>query len=1234
MSADLWTFASEEAQRDADLYSLSLARVASAGYWPVIARARDEDELDHAINLASEGITAMVASICSEPGEIPVLASRVMDSYRDDWRIVEAALVAQGVFTRQHFNAIAKALHDYQQRSGQQIPGLADHFASHLAGGNELFDPSRFKQAVNEGMAGSVAFDANNMTKEHFQTLANAIASAPIRHRAGLANHFADALSGSNPRFKRDVFMRAANPTSMQHGRGAARTAGAPAHGVDNSEAQAVVDWENAPYDERIAWQGQDDASAHTALITDAPSYGSGGPNDNFGFPAIQDDDEAEQVASEVASWEHADHQQRVDMGNGIGDADASSGPNRTDQGGFRTDPVGSDTSGEEPLLHSSSLDPELGLPEGYYRLDRYGAFIAIAMLPHAGDFSNADLALHMQQHHPEINARYASESDRGGLESLHDMGHAMGSATHEHSPERTGVFASLHPPFYLREADGQYQVVDRLGGVLASRGDRDQARAEQTRLYTIRTAMKKGAPFAGYKDFADCVSQNSDKENPQAYCGSIKHKVEDKKTSSVHLAAVAKAKSLVDEMPAAAQPHAVAKAMLVRARQFGLNEEETDLVVNAAIERCIERQVSKRALKLKDLNDRPYEATCSNRDCGNHGAAFVRDDFFGHDDDDAECPECGSPLTMGHQGSRLGFTRESDASSYAGDPHEITVRYSTRCQGKNCDADINRGDRAFYYPKGKKVLCLGKNGCGEAAQKDFNSARQDEDFYNRTYSRTASDIHPTPDEQDAEIAEMEAALQQLRERRSQQRSFPESRSASVISRLWNRLTGRTAGEMYHTGPAPDDPEGRSYERADPEDEAAIQRRFDSRKPVVKHPSEPDTLIHDPGNFWDGPTHITKVGPGHYKWLNWTKHYREPGKTDADRMEHFDHRGREIDEQGNLKRPGRYHPETGDLLPYDEWSENKREGRRRVAAGDPTNPFDPASTANTFSPAQDANATQSGGGQNAMDPSNNPPNEIDNNPPTTAASSPPRTKPATNPNAPKQPQPSPMMMPAAMPMTSQPMMAARAKVAIAQKILGDNPRLSDDQALHLATKTIERYPHLVSEAYGPEDADEDDKNDLLGDHRNGEHDEHPHEGCPACYGPLKSMYSSRHVGYGGADYPAQDSVTNYSYANCPQCQHQGLDTRTGHCHFCGYVAMNAGGGGWDPIGGTTTIAPGQRDLRNPALASKAPDGVSQENWDRAGNDAGLGVGHIWTNTRCPAYRSLDPSDCTCNEGRR
>lgn len=38
---------------------------------------------------------------------------------------------------------------------------------------------------------------------------------------------------------------------------------------------------------------------------------------------------------------------------------------------------------------------------------------------------------------------------------------------------------------------------------------------------------MQVREPFAGYKDFDDCVAKNSDKEDPKAYCASIMQKVE-----------------------------------------------------------------------------------------------------------------------------------------------------------------------------------------------------------------------------------------------------------------------------------------------------------------------------------------------------------------------------------------------------------------------------------------------------------------------------------------------------------------------------------------------------------------------------------------------------------------------------------------------------------------------------------------------------------------------------------
>jgi hypothetical protein len=41
--------------------------------------------------------------------------------------------------------------------------------------------------------------------------------------------------------------------------------------------------------------------------------------------------------------------------------------------------------------------------------------------------------------------------------------------------------------------------------------------------------ALTKGAPFAGYADFQACIRANQDKDDPDAYCGAIKHQVEGK---------------------------------------------------------------------------------------------------------------------------------------------------------------------------------------------------------------------------------------------------------------------------------------------------------------------------------------------------------------------------------------------------------------------------------------------------------------------------------------------------------------------------------------------------------------------------------------------------------------------------------------------------------------------------------------------------------------------------------
>lgn len=53
------------------------------------------------------------------------------------------------------------------------------------------------------------------------------------------------------------------------------------------------------------------------------------------------------------------------------------------------------------------------------------------------------------------------------------------------------------------------------------------------------------------------------------------------------------------------------------------------------------------------------------------------------------------------------------------GDPYWITVRYPAVCSHKGCGKPIRKGERAFFYPKGKHLL--GETcGHGKEAEADF----------------------------------------------------------------------------------------------------------------------------------------------------------------------------------------------------------------------------------------------------------------------------------------------------------------------------------------------------------------------------------------------------------------------------------------------------------------------------------------------------------------------------------
>lgn len=62
----------------------------------------------------------------------------------------------------------------------------------------------------------------------------------------------------------------------------------------------------------------------------------------------------------------------------------------------------------------------------------------------------------------------------------------------------------------------------------------------------------------------------------------------------------------------------------------------------------------------------------------------------------------------------------------YSRDPYWLTAKFDSKCTRKGCDTTITKGQRAFYYPSSKSVLCE-KDDCGGQASRDFEAAAADD---------------------------------------------------------------------------------------------------------------------------------------------------------------------------------------------------------------------------------------------------------------------------------------------------------------------------------------------------------------------------------------------------------------------------------------------------------------------------------------------------------------------------
>jgi hypothetical protein len=109
---------------------------------------------------------------------------------------------------RRQFEAIAGAINE------TNVPGavkgaLAQHFANALRGSNPNFNADKFRTAATTGNMGRTKNAPASMTRAHYEAVASAVHNFGAAHpeAKGLAESFANSLGRRNPNFNASKFI-------------------------------------------------------------------------------------------------------------------------------------------------------------------------------------------------------------------------------------------------------------------------------------------------------------------------------------------------------------------------------------------------------------------------------------------------------------------------------------------------------------------------------------------------------------------------------------------------------------------------------------------------------------------------------------------------------------------------------------------------------------------------------------------------------------------------------------------------------------------------------------------------------------------------------------------------------------------------------------------------------------------------------------------------------------------
>jgi hypothetical protein len=111
---------------------------------------------------------------------------------------------------RRQYEAIAGAISRLPGDISYTKGNLAQHFAEALRGTNPNFNADKFKTAATTGNMGRTQNKEPGMQSRHYEAVAGAIATLPPAIRGSVATHFAGELGRKNTNFNSQRFIKAA----------------------------------------------------------------------------------------------------------------------------------------------------------------------------------------------------------------------------------------------------------------------------------------------------------------------------------------------------------------------------------------------------------------------------------------------------------------------------------------------------------------------------------------------------------------------------------------------------------------------------------------------------------------------------------------------------------------------------------------------------------------------------------------------------------------------------------------------------------------------------------------------------------------------------------------------------------------------------------------------------------------------------------------------------------------